>query len=356
MRIAQVAPLFETVPPNAYGGTERIIATLCDHLVARGHDVTLFAAAGSDTSAKLVECRACGLREDSAPRVSPIAAHLAMLDRVRERQAEFDVIHCHRSHFQHFPLFKEFAAKTLTTPHGRLDYADLPDALARWPDMPMNSISLNLRKPLAQANWIANIHHGLPRDLYRPLPTSPPTGAGRYLAFIGRFSRDKRADRAIAIAKAVGLPLKLAAKIDDDDRAWFHREIEPQIDGNRVDYVGEISETEKPGFLGNAAALLFPIDWPEPFGLVVIEAMAHGTPVIAWRNGAMAEIVDDGVSGFVVDTLEQAIAAVPLALALDRAAVRHCFEQRFDAARMVDDYVAAYSGLCRSGGSAASGP
>ncbi|RGP37478.1 glycosyltransferase family 4 protein [Pseudotabrizicola alkalilacus] len=347
MRIAQVAPLFEMVPPSAYGGTERIIATLCDHLVARGHDVTLFAAAGSATAATLVESRACGLREDPAPRVSPIAAHLAMLDQVRAQQAEFDVIHCHLSHFQHFPLFEGFAAKTLTTPHGRLDYADLPAALARWPDMAMNSISLNQRQPLSQANWVANIYHGLPRDLYRPLSGRPAAGIAPYLAFIGRFSRDKRADRAIAIAKAAGLPLKLAAKIDDDDRAWFHREIEPQIDGNCVDYVGEISEAEKPAFLGNAAALLFPIDWPEPFGLVVIEAMAHGTPVIAWRNGAMAEIVDDGVSGFVVDTLEQAIAAVPLTLALDRGEVRKCFERRFDAARMVDDYVAAYAVLGR---------
>lgn len=346
MRIAQVAPLFETVPPNAYGGTERVIATLCDYLVRLGHDVTLFAAAGSVTSAKLVQSRACGLREDCAPRVSATAAHLAMLDNVRKRQAEFDVIHCHISHFQHFPFFEGFAAKTLTTPHGRLDYADLPNALDHWPDMPMNSISFSQQQPLPKANWVANIHHGIPVDLYKPAAPNGGNGS-KYLAFMGRFSRDKRADRAIAIAAAAGMPLKLAAKIDDDDRAWFRQEVEPHIDGTMVEYIGEIAESEKPRFLGNAAALLFPIDWPEPFGLVVIEAMAHGTPSIVWRNGAMAEIVDDGVSGFVVDTLDDAIAAVPRALALDRAKVRQCFERRFDATRMVDEYVAVYLELCR---------
>ncbi|NYS26760.1 glycosyltransferase family 4 protein [Rhodobacteraceae bacterium 2376] len=347
MRIAQVAPLFETVPPNAYGGTERIIATLCDNLVKLGHDVTLYAAAGSGTSARLYESRACGLRDDSAPRVSATAAHLAMLEDVRMQQAAFDIIHCHLSHFQHFPFFAEFAAKTLTTPHGRLDYADLPKALGHWPDMPMNSISMSQRTPLAQANWVKNIYHGLPFDLYLPNPSCASDGPG-YLAFMGRFSRDKRADRAIAIAAAAGLPLKLAAKIDADDRAWFRQEIEPHIDGQSVEYVGEITESEKPRFIGDAAALLFPIDWPEPFGLVVIEAMAHGTPSIVWRNGAMEEIIDEGVSGFVVDTLEQAVAAVPRALALDRAKVRYCFERRFDAARMVNDYLTVYQDLLRA--------
>ncbi|MDD7972336.1 glycosyltransferase family 4 protein [Roseinatronobacter alkalisoli] len=348
MRIAQVAPLFETVPPGAYGGTERIIATLCNYLVGLGHDVTLFAAAGSVTSARLVESRACGLRDDSAPRVSATAAHLAMLDDVCMQQAKFDVIHCHLSHFLHFPLFADFAAKTLTTPHGRLDYADLPTALGHWPDMPMNSISLSQRRPLLQANWVANIYHGIPVDLYAPAPLNKTDNGPQYLAFMGRFSRDKRADRAIAIAAAAGLPLKLAAKIDEEDRAWFRQEIEPHFDGNRVEYIGEISESEKPQFLGNAAALLFPIDWPEPFGLVVIEAMAHGTPSIVWRNGAMAEIIDEGLSGFVVDSMAQAIATVPLALALDRAKVRQCFERRFDAARMVDEYVATYQDLLRT--------
>lgn len=347
MHIAQVAPLFETVPPAAYGGTERIIKILSDGLVARGHQVTLFAAAGSVTRARLSAARPCGLRDDRAARVSPTAAHLTMLHEVRRRQAEFDVIHCHLSHFQHFPFFEGFAAKTLTTPHGRLDYADLPAALSRWPAMPMNSISRSQRLPLPQANWVANIHHGLPRDLYRPTLPDKAGDAPGYLAFIGRFSRDKRADRAIDIAKTAGLPLKLAAKIDDDDRAWFRQAVEPRIDGGMVQYLGEIAEGGKSDFLGNAAVLLFPIDWPEPFGLVVIEAMAHGTPVIAWRNGAMAEIVDQGKSGFVVDTLDDAVAAVPRALALDRREVRRCFERRFDAARMIDEYATVYATLCQ---------
>jgi glycosyltransferase involved in cell wall biosynthesis len=347
MRIAQVAPLFETVPPVAYGGTERVIATLCDGLVALGHEVTLFAAAGSATLGKLVECRSCGMRQDPAAKVSAIAAHLAMLDEVRKQQAAFDVIHCHLSHFQHFPFFQDFAAKTLTTPHGRLDYADLPAALARWPDMPMSSISLAQRGPLAQANWVANIYHGIPRDLYPPAPMPQTPSSAGYLAFMGRLSRDKRADRAIAIAKAADLPLKLAAKFDEDDRIWYRQEIEPHLDGSKIEYVGEISESGKTEFLLNAAALLFPIDWPEPFGLVVIEAMAHGTPVIAWRNGAMAEIIDEGVSGFVVDSLEQAVQVLPRALALDRKEVRGCFERRFAASRMVDEYVAVYSRLAR---------
>jgi glycosyltransferase involved in cell wall biosynthesis len=343
MKIAQVAPLFERVPPRAYGGTERIIAWLCDGLAARGHEVTLFAAAGSRTAARLVPSRPCGLREDRAPRVSPTAAHLAMLHEVRRRQDMFDVIHCHLSHFQHFPFFERCAGRTLTTPHGRLDYADLPAALACWPSMPMSSISLSQRRPLPHANWVANIPHGLPRGRY-----GQGSGEGGYLAFIGRFSRDKRADRAIAIARLSGLPLKMAAKIDADDRAWFEAEIAPQIDGTVVEYLGEISEAEKPAFLGGAVALLFPIDWPEPFGLVVIEAFAHGTPAIVWRNGAMPEIVDDGVTGFVVDDLEAAVAAVPAALALDRRAVRLAFERRFCADRMVDDYVEAYGRLARS--------
>lgn len=343
MHIAQVAPLFEPVPPRAYGGTERIIASLCDGLVARGHEVTLFAAAGSQTLANLVASRPCGLREDTAERVSPIAAHLAMLCDVRRRAKEFDIIHCHLSHFQQFAFFEDFASKTLTTPHGRLDYVDLQEALNCWPAMPMTSISLSQREPLSQANWVANIYHGLPTGHYRLHAEHPEAGTPGYLAFIGRFSRDKRADRAIAIAAAANLPMKIAARIDAEDRAWFLKEVEPHIDGDKVQYVGEIAEAEKSSFLGGATALLFPIDWPEPFGLVMIEAMAHGTPVIAWRNGAVAEIVDDGVSGFVVESLEDAIAAVPRAIALDRREVRRCFERRFDAERMVDEYVRVYA-------------
>lgn len=342
MRIAQVAPLHETVPPEGYGGTERVIATLCDGLTARGHDVTLFAAAGSTATARLVPSRDRSIRSDPRHPVSAIAATLAMLHEVRDRQAEFDVIHCHISHFQHFPFFERFALKTLTTPHGRLDYLDLPAALACWPDMPMSAISDAQRRPLPQANWQGTVLHGLPPNLY---PPGTPDPAAPYLAFLGRFSRDKRADRAIAIARAVGLPLRMAAKIAEDEPGYFEREIEPLIDGRDALWVGEVDETGKTAFLGGASALLFPIDWPEPFGLVVIEAMAHGTPVVAWRQGAMEDIVEEGVTGFVVDSIEDAVAATRRAIGLDRTAVREGFLRRFDAGRMVEDYIDLYARL-----------
>lgn len=345
MRIAQVAPLFESVPPSAYGGIERIVALLCDGLVQRGHDVTLFASGDSNTSARLVNSRYRCLDHDPASQYSSIAAHIAMLDEVRDREAEFDIVHCHISDFLHFPFFEDFSAKTLTTPHGRLDYPDLPRALQHWPDMPMSSISLSQRRQLPQANWIANIYHGLPVDFYQPAKPQRDSGGSGYLAFLGRFARDKRADRAIDIAEAVGMPLKLAARINEEDKPWFLEVIKPRLVEPNIEYIGEISDTQKSPFLAGAAALLFPIDWPEPFGLVAIEAMAHGTPVIAWRRGAMEEVIDEGVSGFVVDSLEEAVATVPKALALDRKAVRRCFERRFDVSRMVDEYIRAYTTL-----------
>ena len=339
MRIARVAPLFEPVPPKGYGGTERIVFFLTEELVRRGHDVTLFASAESETSARLVPMRDCALRADPSGLVSPIAAHLSMLEEVRRRADEFDLIHIHLSHFIHFPFFADIAAKTVTTPHGRLDYADLPAASARWPDFPMISISNSQRRPLPDANWIGTVYHGLPLDLYTP----PPPGTERpYLAFLGRMSRDKRADRAIEIARRAGLPLKLAAKIDTDDKRFYHEHVEPLIDGRDIDYVGEIGEAEKAKFLSKAAALLFPIDWPEPFGMVAIEAMAFGVPVVAWNNGAMPEVIDDGKTGFVVDSVEQAVEAVQKARDLDPAEIRETFEKRFSVERMVDDYEAIY--------------
>jgi glycosyltransferase involved in cell wall biosynthesis len=347
MRIAQVAPLHETVPPEGYGGTERVIAMLCAGLTARGHDVALFAAKGSTAPARLVAGRDRSIRSDPRHPVSAIAATLAMLHEVRARQADFDVIHCHISHFQHFPFFEGFAGKTLTTPHGRLDYVDLPAALACWPDMPMSAISDAQRRPLPQANWRGTILHGLPADLYRP---GTPDPDAPYLAFLGRFSRDKRADRAVAIARGVGLPLRMAAKIAEDEPGYFEREIAHLIDGCRVIHVGEVDEAEKSAFLGGAAALLFPIDWPEPFGLVAIEAMAHGTPVVAWREGAMDEVVDEGVTGFVVDSIDDAIAATRRALTLDRTAVRQGFLRRFDADRMVEQYLELYARLPAAAG------
>jgi glycosyltransferase involved in cell wall biosynthesis len=349
VRIAQVSPLYEAVPPRLYGGTERIISYLTEALVARGHDVTLFASGESQTSAKLVAAREKALRLDPAPLKSPIAAHLAMLDEVRRRAADFDIVHVHLSHFLHFPIFEQMAQRTVTTPHGRLDYADLPAAWRHWPQFPMISISLRQRRPLAMANWVANIQHGLPVDLYMPLANSEREGEEPYLAFLGRLSRDKRPDRAIEIAQKSRMKLKIAAKIDDDDPAYFHNAIEPLIDGARIEYVGEINEAQKPGFLGKAAALVFPIDWPEPFGLVVIEAMAFGTPVIVWNEGAMPEIVDEGLTGFVVESVEQAVARVSDAVRLDRGAVRATFERRFSADRMASDYEAVYASMMEEG-------
>jgi glycosyltransferase involved in cell wall biosynthesis len=232
--------------------------------------------------------------------------------------------------------------KTVTTPHGRLDYKDLAGAYRRWPRFPMISISHNQRRPLPEANWVGTVHHGLPLDLYRPVGRRAQAG---YLAFLGRLSRDKRPDRAIEIARRSGMKLRIAAKVGEDDRAYFHEKIEPLIDGVSVEYLGEIGEDQKADFLGNAAALLFPIDWPEPFGLVVIEAMAFGTPVVAWNNGAMREIVDEGVTGYIVDSVEEAVAAVANAAKLDRALVRAAFEKRFSAMRMARDYAAIYGQL-----------
>lgn len=346
MRIAHVAPLYESVPPKLYGGTERIVSYLTEALVELGHDVTLFASGDTKTSARLVACRERALRLDPRPLKSEIAAHIAMLDEVRRREDEFDIVHFHLSHFLHFPFFEHMAARTVTTPHGRLDYVDLAPAYARFPRFPMISISRSQRTGLAEANWLATIHHGLPPNLYEP--TLHRGGEDPYLAFLGRFSRDKRPDRAIEIAKRAGLKLKLAAKIGDDDRAYFREAVEPLIDGDRVEYVGEIQEHQKAAFLGNAAGLLFPIDWPEPFGLAVIEAMACGTPVIAWNCGAMPEIIDPGVTGFIVESVDDAVAAMPELLKLDRQTVRSVFEKRFSATRMARDYVAAYARLIGS--------
>jgi glycosyltransferase involved in cell wall biosynthesis len=343
MRIAHVAPLYESVPPRLYGGTERIVAYLTEALVDLGHDVTLFASGDSQTSAKLAPGRGCALRLDPRPLKSETAAHLSMLAEVRERADEFDIIHFHLSHFLHFSFFRDMAERTVTTPHGRLDYVDLAPAYGRFPRFPMISISRSQRAGLADANWLATIHHGLPTDIYEP--TFETAAEEPYLAFLGRLSRDKRPDRAIEIAKRAGLKLKLAAKIGDDDRAYFHEVVEPLIDGDRVDYVGEIEEDKKTEFLGNAAGLLLPIDWPEPFGLAAIEAMACGTPVIAWNCGALPEIIDQGVTGFIVNSTDDAVASMPALLQLDRRKVRAVFEKRFSATRMARDYLAAYARL-----------
>ena len=338
MKIAQVAPLIESVPPRLYGGTERIVSYLTEELVGLGHDVTLFASGDSITSADLVSCCTRALRLDPAVR-DAIPHFMLMIDKVRERAEEFDVLHFHVDLF-HFPLFRALAHRTLTTLHGRQDLADLKPFYSRFGNMPLISISDDQRRPLPRANFVATIHHGIPAGLHRP-----SFEQGSYVAFLGRISPEKRPDRAIRIARAAGIPLKIAAKVDKVDEDYFRAEILPLIDGPGVEFIGEINEHEKTKFLGEAAALLFPVDWPEPFGLVMIEAMACGTPVLAFRCGSIPEVIDEGVTGKVVDSEEEAIAALPDVLSYDRRAVRRRFDERFDATRMAKNYVSAYRGL-----------
>ena len=335
MKIAQVAPLIESVPPRLYGGTERIVSYLTEELVKLGHDVTLFASGDSITAAELVPCCARALRLDPAVR-DVIPHHMVMIDKVRERAEEFDVLHFHVDLF-HFPLFRSLAGRTITTLHGRLDLEDLKPFYGRFGEMPLVSISNDQRKPLSYANFVATVPHGLPAGLHRPC-----FEPGSYVAFLGRISPEKRPDRAIRIARAAGIPLKIAAKVDKVDEDYFRTEIFPLIDGPDIEFVGEINEREKTKFLGEASALLFPVDWPEPFGLVMIEAMACGTPVLAFRCGSIPEVIEDGVTGKVVDSEEEAVAALPGILSYDRRAVRQRFEERFVATRMAKDYVGTY--------------
>lgn len=333
MRIALVAPLAEAVPPKLYGGTERVVALLADELVRRGHLVTLFASGESETAADLSVCalqslRLAGIRDH-------LGSTLAMLREVRRRADEFDILHFHVDLLPQ-ALFHDLAHKSLVTLHGRLD---LPDALPlyrAYPEMPLISISDAQRRPM-NANWLATIPHGLTP---RICPFHPEGGG--YLAFLGRISPEKRPDRAIEIAKRAGIPLKLAAKVDAADMAYFKTEIEPLLDHPLIEFIGEIGETQKSEFLGNARALLFPIDWPEPFGLVMIEAMSAGTPVIAWPNGSVPEVIADGVSGRIVTTIEAAADAARQAGQMDRRRVRAEFERRFTAERMGGAYLAAY--------------
>ena len=341
MKIAQIAPLFERVPPKFYGGTERVVSYLTEELVRQGHEVTLFASGDSKTAAKLIRCSDMALRLNPAVK-DPVPYHVVMLDEVRRRANDFDVLHFHVD-LLHFPLIREFADRTITTTHGRLDLPDLKPFFAAFPDIPLTSISLDQRRPLPHPlNWVGNVYHGLPIDLL-PFKADPSRD---YLAFLGRISPEKRPDRAIEIAAGAGLPLKMAAKIDRADRAYWDTVIEPMVKAHsNVEFVGEINEQEKAEFLGNAKALLFPIDWPEPFGLVTIEAMACGTPVIAFRAGAVPEVVDDGVTGFVVRTLDEAVEALSRLDTLDRRKVRAVFEQRFAAERMAKDYLKIYADL-----------
>ena len=343
MRIAQVAPLFESVPPKLYGGTERVVASLCDSLVELGHEVTLFASAGSRTRARLIATREQAIRLDETPLKSELAAHLTMLREVQRHASHFDVLHFHVE-LIHLPMFELHCNKCVTTLHGRLDLADLPQAYEHWPGFGLVSISDHQRKPMPNANWLATVHHGLPAHRYR-FREQP---SGDYLAFVGRASPEKGLEAAIEIAIRAGVPLKIAAKVDQADRIYYNAHIRPLLEHPLIEFMGEIGDDAKSEFLGNARALLFPIRWPEPFGLVMIEAMACGTPVIAFRRGAVPEVIEDGLSGFIVDTEDEAIAAVSRLQQLERRAVRAAFEKRFSAEHMAEAYVGVYTSLLQS--------
>jgi glycosyltransferase involved in cell wall biosynthesis len=339
LKIAQIAPLMESVPPRLYGGTERIVSYLTEELVGLGHEVTLFASGDSITAANLVTCVPKALRLDASVR-DTIPYYMLMLDRVRQRVDDFDVLHFHIDQF-HFPLFRSTAGRTVTTLHGRQDLPDLLPLYLGFDDMPLVSISNAQRRPVPDANFAGTVHHGIPTRLHH----GTAEARGSYLAFLGRISPEKRPDRAISIARALGIPLKIAAKVDRADTAYFKTEIEPLLKGGGVEFIGEINDHQKTQFLGDAQALLFPVDWPEPFGLSMIEAMACGTPVLAFRCGSVPEIVEDGITGAVVETVDEAIAALPRVIALDRKKVRQRFEQRFSATRMAKDYVSIYRSL-----------
>ena len=339
MRIAQIAPLAEAVPPRLYGGTERVISWLTEALVADGHDVTLFASGDSTTSARLVACAPSSLR--LAGINDHVASLVAMLERVRREAAGFDILHFHID-FLHFPAFRHFAGKCLTTLHGRLDLPDFWPAFHAFPEMKLVSISDDQRRPIPDASFAATIHHGMP-----PGAIAPGRGDGDYLAFVGRISPEKGPDRAIEIARRAGMNLKMAAKVDHADRLYFAERIAPLLDQSGVEFIGEIGDADKPAFLGAASALLVPVDWPEPFGLVMIEAMAAGTPVVAWRRGSTSEVIEHGRSGILVDDVDEAVAGLDAVLALPRDGVRAAFEERFTADRMARDYVDLYERTVR---------
>lgn len=340
MKIAQIAPLAESVPPRLYGGTERIVSYLTEELVRQGHDVTLFASGDSVTSAELVPVTPTALRLSPQVR-DPIPHHMILLEAVRQRADEFDALHFHID-LLHMPMVQDFIGRTITTLHGRLDLPDLPSFYRTFAEHRLVSISDNQRSPMPPVNWAGTVYHGLPSDL---LPARTQ-GSDNYLAFLGRISPEKRPDRAIRIAAEAGMPLRIAAKIDQVDRLYWEQEIAPLVERYpNIHFVGEINEAQKADFLGRATALLFPIDWPEPFGLVMIEAMACATPVIAFRCGSVPEIIEQGRSGFIVDNEDQAVEAVRRLKDLDRHRVRAAFDARFTAERMAADYVKLYHGL-----------
>jgi glycosyltransferase involved in cell wall biosynthesis len=337
MRIAQVAPLCESVPPQRYGGTERVVSYLTEELVRQGHEVTLFASGDSVTRARLVAPCRRALWQDAECRET-LPHHLRLMELVFRDVSAFDILHFHTD-YVHWPFLRRRPCPSVTTLHGRLHVPDLRELLEEYREMPLISISTSQRQPLPGANWQATVYHGLPSDLFRY--QEEPDG---YLVFLGRLSPEKRVDRAITIAQRAGLPLKIAAKIYPEERAYFQERIAPLLRASRsfVEFLGEVGGPEKEALLGRARALLFPIDWPEPFGLVLIEAMACGTPVIAWRNGSVPEVITDGLTGYIVDTLEDAVRAVGAVDHLSRRACREAFESRFTATRMTQEYLSAY--------------
>jgi glycosyltransferase involved in cell wall biosynthesis len=338
MHIAHIAPLTEAIPPKLYGGTERVVHWLVEELVALGHEVTLFASGDSRTSAKLDAPWPRALRLDGSIR-DPNALHMLMLERVRQRADEFDFLHFHLDYYP-FSLFSRLSTPFLTTLHGRLDLPEHQPLFATFASTPVISISDAQRRPIPHAGWVRTIHHGLPENLLRPQPVRP-----EYFAFLGRIAPEKGCDRAIQIAQQCGMPLKIAAKVDRVDQEYYDSKIKPLIDGRNVEYIGEITDQEKSGFLSGAIVLLVPIDWPEPFGLVMIEAMACGTPVIAFNRGSVPEVIDEEVTGFIVEDEKSAIGAVDRLPQLSRDKIRKHFEQRFTARRMAQDYLAVYRSM-----------
>ncbi|VWB85771.1 group 1 glycosyl transferase [Burkholderia lata] len=339
MRIAQIAPLYEAVPPKLYGGTERVVSYLTEALVELGHDVTLFASGDSVTSARLEAAWPRALRLDPSIRDS-MAPHMRLLEKVARVAHEFDVLHFHLDYLP-FPLMSRLDTPYVTTLHGRLDLPELQPVFDAFPDAPVVSISNNQRKPLPQAAWAGTVYHGLPDTLLTPQPGVKP----EYLAFLGRICPEKRVDTAIRIAAQSGLPLKIAAKVDKADADYFKEVIEPLLGQAHVEFIGEINEAQKPAFLAGAKALLFPIDWPEPFGLVMIEAMACGTPVVAFNRGSVPEVIEDGVTGFIVEDVQGAVGALHRIDSLSRTAIRERFDTRFSSKAMAQRYVETYESL-----------
>lgn len=342
MRIAQVSPLYESVPPKYYGGTERVVSYLVEELVDQGHEVTLFASADSVTKANLIPASPQSLRLDSSC-VDQLAYHVLMLESVLKQADQFDLIHFHIDYL-HYPFSRRCSFANVTTLHGRLDIPDLLPLYKEFSDIPVVSISFAQRLPLPWANWAGNVYHGIPSDLhsFRPNP-------GKYLVFLGRISPEKRVDRAIEIATRVGIPLKIAAKVSQADRPYFES-IKHMFDNPLIEFLGEVGEVEKDKLLGDALALLFPIDWPEPFGLVMIEAMACGTPVIAFKNGSIPEVLKDGLTGAIVESVDDAVRSIEKISSLNRKDIRKVFEERFTAARMAHDYAAVYRKLIEGEG------